>query len=275
MTLLEVLVSLGILVAGLASVAALMPAAGARLADATAIDRAGTLAANAHADLRNRGILVSSTSSTLLFPINTIISSGSGRISVIGDVFPDDPFASGTFPFSSVRFHKYPTASLAATFSTTLGDDVQLSATTTIVSNSNSVSYGATVVPTATGTVGAGTPVRVGVVVFKRPNVDRMQLPLIRIGSSIFQIPSTVAQPDSIRKRFVPACSWVFAVSSTSPLQSRWLHVASSWTVSGTSFVSFSDSDAQVIAATPVSGTLTVQAFTNVLRVDERPAILK
>ena len=272
MTLLEVLISLGILVAGLASVAALMPAAGARLADATAIDRAGTLAANAHADLRNRGML---TSSTALFPASTVITTGSGRICVIGDAFPNDPFASGTFPFPAVRFNKYPSTSLAASFSTILGDDVQLSSTTTIVSNSNGVSYAATIVPTATGTVSAGTPVRVGVVVFKRPSVSWMQIPLIRIGSGIFQVSPTVTQPESIRKRFLPACSWAFAVSGTAPAQARWLHVGSSWTVGGASFVSFSDAEADVVASTAASGTLTVQAFTNVLRVDERPAILK
>ncbi|MBM4058212.1 MAG: hypothetical protein FJ275_08255, partial [Planctomycetes bacterium] len=49
MTLLEVLVACGILVMGLASVAAMLPAAGARLAEATAIDRAGTLSANCFA----------------------------------------------------------------------------------------------------------------------------------------------------------------------------------------------------------------------------------
>lgn len=55
-SLLEVLVAMGILVTGLASVAALLPAAGSRLAEATAIDRAGTLSANAQADLVNRRV---------------------------------------------------------------------------------------------------------------------------------------------------------------------------------------------------------------------------
>jgi Tfp pilus assembly protein PilV len=56
-TLLEVLVACGILVVGLASVASILPAAGTRLAQATLEDRAGTAAANAYADIVNRGLV--------------------------------------------------------------------------------------------------------------------------------------------------------------------------------------------------------------------------
>jgi hypothetical protein len=269
MTLLEVLVALGILVAGLASVAALMPAAGARLADATAIDRAGTLAANAHADLRNRGLLTAS-----LFPANRVITASTSHICVIGDAFPDTPFLSGT-SFISGTFSKYAIPGTLPTFTMTLQDDLQLSGTT-LLTNTTSVSYAATVLPTATGTLSAGSPVRVGVVVFKRPNVEWMPLILPRLGTGIYRVSvtgsSTVTpQDESARKRFLPACSWVFATSTTAPAQSRWLQVGSSWTVSGTPCVSFSDTESSVLS----SETITVQAFTNVLRVDERPAILK
>lgn len=267
MTLLEVLVALGILVAGLASVAALMPAAGARLADATAIDRAGTLAANAHADLRNRGLLTAS-----LFPANRVITASTSHICVIGDAFPDTPFLSGT-SFISGTFSKYSIPGTLPTFTMTLQDDLQLSGTT-LLTNTTSVSYAATVLPTATGTLSAGSPVRVGVVVFKRPNVEWKEIRLQRIGTGLFQLitSATATQNELDRKRFLPACSWVFATSTTAPAQSRWLQVGSSWTLSGSSScVSFSDTESTVLS----SGTITVQAFTNVLRVDERPAILK
>lgn len=270
MSLLEVLVAMGILVAGLASVAALMPAAGARLADATAIDRAATLGANAHADLRNRGLLTAT-----LFPANTVITASTGRICVLGDAFPNTPFGSGTHSFISGTFSKYAIPGTLPTFTMTLQDDLQLSGTT-LLTNTTSVSYAATVLPTATGTLSAGSPVRVGVVVFKRPNVEWMPLILPRLGTGIYRVSvtgsSTVTpQDESARKRFLPACSWVFATSTTAPAQSRWLQVGSSWTVSGTPCVSFSDTESSVLS----SGTITVQAFTNVLRVDEQPAILK
>jgi type II secretory pathway pseudopilin PulG len=65
-SLLEVLVSCGILIVGLTSLAAVLPAAASRLAQATLEDRAGTLAENAYAEaisrgLASRSILVSDT----------------------------------------------------------------------------------------------------------------------------------------------------------------------------------------------------------------------
>lgn len=280
MSLLEVLVALGILVAGLASVAALLPAASARLADATAIDRAGTLAANAHADLRNRGILTAAT----IFPTSPVITASSSQIRVLGNAFPDAPFATGT-SFVSGTFFKSSPASLPAA-AMTLQDDLQLSGSVNLsgtanplVTNPVSVTYAVTVVPTATGTVSVGSPVRVGVVVFKRPNVDWIPVQLTKRGAGVFQVitssTATAAQNELTRKRFFPSCSWSFATSGTAPAQSRWLRVGSSWTLSGTSFVSFSDADADVIASVPTNSSLTVQAFSNVLRVDERPAILR
>jgi len=280
MSLLEVLVALGILVAGLARVAALLPAASARLADATAIDRAGTLAANAHADLRNRGILTATT----IFPTSPVITSSSSQIRVLGDAFPDVPFATGT-SFVSGTFIKSSPANLPAAVMT-LQDDLQLSGSLNLsgtgnplVTNPVGVTYAVTVVPTATGTVSVGSPVRVGVVVFKRPNVDWMPIQLTKRGAGVFQVitsaTATAVQNELTRKRFFPSCSWSFATSGTAPAQSRWLRVGSSWTLSGTSYVSFSDADADVVASIPTNSSLTVQAFSGVLRVDERPAILR
>lgn len=56
-TLLEVLISMGILTIGLASVAALIPAGRSQAIKATIYDRGSTLAANAAADLISRGFL--------------------------------------------------------------------------------------------------------------------------------------------------------------------------------------------------------------------------
>jgi hypothetical protein len=94
MSLLEVLVALGVLAGGLASVAALLPAAGARLADATAIDQAGALAANTQADLRIRNVLTASmfsgSSPQAVVSGSTIFAfaSGSGTIRVETRLYP-------------------------------------------------------------------------------------------------------------------------------------------------------------------------------------------
>lgn len=283
MTLLEVLVALGILVAGLASIAALMPAAGARLAEATAIDRAGTLAANAHADLKNRGMLTSST----CFPSDTEITGSTGRICVFGAAFPtgSEEIGSGTYPIrsgtlTSGTFYR-PTVS--PTFSMTLQDNIQLSATNSLATDPIGISYSVTVVPTSTGTIAAGSPVRVGVVVFKRPDATPAELNLSHIGPGVFEINASPSadQNESTRKQFLPACSWVFAARGGASLQSRWFHIGSSWTtqrlsadrvVPDRSFIVLSDTNADSLV---VSGSLTVQAFPHILTVDERPAILK
>lgn len=291
MTLLEVLVALGILAAGLASVAALMSAATTRLADATAIDRAGTLAANAQADLRTRGLL-----SVTAFPANTVISASTGRVLVIGDVFPA-PFSSGTLKFTGTAASAIPTGTFSKSSivipatTLTLQDDVRLSGTTnTLFSNLDGISCGVTVVPTITGTVVAGTPVRVGVVVFKQQQTDWMLIPLKKISGGVFEV-TTVgagaagARNESVRKRFLPACSWVFVPKLDQMAASRWMRIGSSWTTQkpdatgivlpDRSFVSFTNADAEVVTAVATSGTLNVHAFTRVLRVDERPGMLE
>lgn len=73
-TLLEVLISMGILTIGLVSVAALVPAGRSQAVRAVIYDRSSTLAANAAADLINRGFLrteelIPATAGTFLRPL--------------------------------------------------------------------------------------------------------------------------------------------------------------------------------------------------------------
>jgi type II secretory pathway pseudopilin PulG len=63
-SLLEVLVACGILVIGLASIAAILPAAGSRLGEASAQDRAAAAAAVAMSDIQCRGLVSRSISGT-------------------------------------------------------------------------------------------------------------------------------------------------------------------------------------------------------------------
>lgn len=65
-TLLEVLIACGLLVMGLSTMASLLPASGARLAQASVADRAGILASNALADSLNRGLIFAD-----MFPTGT------------------------------------------------------------------------------------------------------------------------------------------------------------------------------------------------------------
>lgn len=261
MTLLEVLVALGILVAGLASVAALMPAAGARVAEANFIDRAGALAANVHEDIRSRFTLTATT----LFPAGTLAV-------VSGTMFQGAPFSAPPFrtdPSLVPSDHVF-------------NDDLQLEASgTSVAEKLGGLSHGLTIVPTisSTATVSAGIPARVAVVTFKRPSVDTTQLTLTLRSGGVFQVDGAALDAEANRKKFLGACSWVLVSATSPPQRPAWLRVASSWplVISGTvkeSFVSFADADAiqPFIAG---DGKVTVHCFTRLLRVDERVVILK
>ncbi len=271
MSLLEVLVALGVLAAGLASVAALLPAAGARLADATAIDQACALAANTHADLRIRNVLTAS-----MFSGSTpqAVVSGSTIIA----------FATGTA--ISVDTRLYPTISLTKV-------DVRLgvSGTTTEVTD-NGVCCGVMVVPVASTTtpITAGMPARVTVATFKQSTFQSQQIKLtaatgtasVLSGSNvaIFTTGSD-AVADAVRKQFLGSCAWVLASSTSGTSTSRpaWLQIGGSWTTTGStglpvgSYVSFSDPTA--VGPLLSGSTLSVYGFTHILRVDERPATLR
>ena len=272
MSLLEVLVALGVLAAGLASVAALLPAAGARLADATAIDQAGALAANTHADLRIRNVLTASmfTGST---PPQAVVSGST--------IFA---FASGTA--ISVDTRLYPTISLTKV-------DVRLgvSGTTTEVTD-NGVCCGVMVVPVASATtpITAGMPARVTVATFKQSTVESKQITLtaatgaasVLSGSNIAIFTTgSDAVADAVRKQFLGSCAWVLASSTSGTSTSRpaWLQIGGSWTTTGStglpvgSYVSFSDPTA--VGPLLSGSTLSVYGFTHILRVDERPATLR
>lgn len=257
-TLLEVLVALGILVVGLASVAALLPASGSVLAEAGLADRSGVLAANAQADLRNRRMLTADQ-----------FQAAGVRAVVLGDVFPASPFEASPFArhtrSGEVRF--------------ALGDELELASGNVPVARDGGVCYGATIAPSTSATpVLPGNPAVVSVAVFRKAGVETKTLSLTATGSGsgVFQV---AQEPD--RKRFLPGCSWVLARSGGDQQPPRWLQVGSSWatmapggTVPTGSFVAFVDADA---AATLLGGgaALTVHAFDGLLRVDERPAVLE
>lgn len=270
MSLLEVLVALGILAAGLASVATLLPAAGARLADATAIDRAGALAANTQADVRIRGVL------------NASMFSGSAtRAAVAGPMF--STIASSSSQFVEVNT-LYPTISITQ-------DDLQMGGSgTTIEVKDTGVCCGVTVIPmaSATASITPGTPARVSVATFKKSSVQSQPITLTAASGSagvlsgtnvaIFTTGSDAAA-DSTRKQYLGGCAWVLAFTASGTARPAWLQIGASWTTTNASgqptgsYVSFTDPAA--VAPLLTGNTLTVHGFTNILRVDERPATLR
>ncbi len=243
-TLLEVLIACGILVVGLASVAALLPAAASVFAEATAVDRGGSLAANAAADLQFR---------------ETVAAADFGpgiKTVVVGDMFPASPFNNPPFKKKTMAA---PTSLDEAAYGRAW--------------------YGATVSPFV-GNVPAepGMRARVAIIVFKSPDPTTKLVNLRSVSPGVFKLTAGSPQErEADRRRLLPGCSWVALVNDGTV---RWLRVGSSWTnqrkntSTGNleptdSFVSFVDSEA-------ITGdTVDVHAFSKVLQVEERIITLK
>lgn len=242
MTLLEVLVACGILVVGLASIAALLPAAGSLLAEASSVDRATALAANTAADLQFDKTLKPSDFSPFSPGVKAVM---------IGAMFPEDPF-------NKSPFKKLPSVPRDAT------DDEAYGA----------ASCGVTVAPLTPGAVAtSGMAVRMSVVVFTKQDTEAKKLTLSPVSPGIYKLTDgTVVERQADRKRYLPGCSWALAAGGGT---ARWLHVGSSWATflpggqqAADCFVAFTDADSATAAET--NGSLVVHAFSGVARVEER-----
>lgn len=240
-TLLEVLVSMGIIIGALAGIAALLPAAGSRLGEATDADRAGTLSANAMADLANRRVL-----STAIWTASTpAIVFGQGLPALAG-------VAAGIG---------------AASLGTLITDNDFILEDSSIGGGAPGVCYGC-MLSADSRPSGPGASVRLTTVVFRQPGPELRSFPLVRVGGSTFRV-GTGSQVASDRRRFLSGCSWVFATECTKP---QWVQIASSWTtfVSGTT-TGMPSGDSFVSLVNPPAGdTLVVYGFDGLLRLDER-----
>ncbi len=273
-TLLEVLVACGILVVGLASVASVMPAAGSRLAQATFEDRAAAAAANAYAELVNRGLMA-----------GDVFDTGKGQASIGKACYFGAPAISQTMaslPQNSPAFNLLAPASSTVVASRIdvargfdLKDDlsfIQLTGDTPrngFMGNGTGsrdyrqgMCWWATVMPTAaappagwdlatwTQATAPGAGAVVSVAVFKKPG-DGKVIPLTSMGGALFEHSTskfdkltnsnntdnklTGAIDEQDRKRFLPGCSYVLALPPAATLPPQWLKVTSSWTNPGRS----------------------------------------
>lgn len=249
MTLLEVLVACGILVIGLASVAALLPAAASVLVDASRIERAANLATNAVADLRFQGI---PAAAEFKEPVKTL---------VIGRMFPDTPF--GQNPFVKRVVPPTPLDEQAY----------------------GRAWYGATITPLSQGVeIKKGMPAKATIVVFGQEDAESRTIPLTQQWPGVYRLTAGTGQErEAARKRFLPSCAWAAVIVDNAVL---WLHVGNSWatyTKAGQTraeksveqcFVSFSDPAAAADAADE-NNVLTVYAFSGVLKLEEHIVTLE
>lgn len=292
MTLLEVLISCGVLVVGLASIASLLPAAGSRLGQAATEDRGGTLAANARADAFARGLVAFD----LFADPATSIAFGKGMIT-------------GTTLNAGLA-----AAQLAAPVAATLNqridplrgflleDEVLFTPPTTTETPLNDfldgrrvfkegICWGATLVP-QTFPAKAGSPAVLGIAVFRKDPTPRA-MALTQQSGGLYRIttppptpPATqptppTAENEADMKRFLKSCSSVL-VPGTDPAKGpRWFRITASWRPAldqvtnqrqnDGCYVAFADSE----FATFAGANPTVIGFDNLIRVDQYNVILQ
>ena len=287
-SLLEVLVACGILVIGLTSIAAILPAASSRLAEATAEDRAGTLAANAYAEAVARGLLSSdifkSSTNSNGDTVRTF-SSGTacvfGRVLTVNGTFTSIPagkvaLASGTTVSGTVLFTRIDQAR-----GFVLEDDLTYSIPTTGETPNNSflnsgtgpreykdgVCWGGMLTPTVlTGTVGPGSVATLSLAVFKKSG--SIQSLTLTPTSGYYSVLPADAQT---RKTYAKGCSYLLVLpTSAAP---TWQRINASWTVTGSTvltgstFLTFTGTQS-FPKDTPAIG------FEGLLRLDERTIVL-
>lgn len=285
-TLLEVLVACGILVVGLASLASVLPAASSRLAEATIEDRVGVAAANAYADIINRGL-----ASNAMFQMKT-------KPCVFGRGLDQIPSLSqgNTSPFQ-VADPTTLNARIDSTRGFLMEDDLAYTPSSTSDTPSNrffnnnagpreyreGICWGGLLVPVS-GTASAGAEATLSVAVFRKAGAAQL-LQLTQQSGSVFVYStsgngnnsSTGAADELTRKQFLPGCSYVLALPAVASVGPKWLRIMSSWTDAKGSFVSL---DIETLGANYkqnyINGEqLSVVAFENLVRADQYTVTLE
>jgi hypothetical protein len=288
-TLLEVLISCGLLLVGLSAIAALLPAAGFRLQQATMEDRAAVLLSNACAEVSNRGLVAADS-----FASGTV--AGTVRMLVMGQILGRLPMY-GPLP-SGRSADEYCTAPPAATLArcgsprTFLLEDALTyerprysdSPVNAFVHDAAGVGprafqagmcWGATVTPRAFPVTAGGKAV-LSIAVFKRGNSAQgtaddkaLALPLKRVGS-VYEV--DLVASDTL----LAGCSWLLALPASPDEAPRWFRIMSSWdwqTPTGRTrrLVLRNQHEFEELTRTSESGaTATVFAFEGLVRVEER-----
>ena len=274
-SLLEVLVACGILVIGLTSIAAILPAASSRLAEATAEDRAGTLAANAYAEAVARGLLSSdlfpaSSSGTTCVVFGRVLTVNGTSTSIPGGkvALASGTTVSGTVLLTQAQYILTPLSTrIDQTRGFVLEDDLTYSIPTTGETPNNSflnggagpreykdgVCWGGMLTPTVlTGTVGPGSVATLSLAVFKKSG--SIQSLTLTPTSGYYSVLPADAQT---RKTYAKGCSYLLVLPTS----------AAPTVLTGSTFLTFTGTQS-FPKDTPAIG------FEGLLRLDERTIVL-
>lgn len=234
-TLLEVLIACGLLVIGLTTMAALLPAAGFRLAQAHVEDRASVLSSNALADIMNRRLLAADS-----------FASASGPTLTMGPVLGRLPLY-GMLPSgrdASAHFAALPQAGRARSGSSRtflLEDDLIYTPPSVSAAPSNAFAsttaglgartfdegmcWGATLTPDRSPPK-AGDTATLTISVFKRGEASTVPIPIVLKRTNSFYEADLLPAGTLLR-----ACGWVLAIPSAQDRAAEWFQIMSSWTL--------------------------------------------
>jgi hypothetical protein len=295
-SLLEVLVACGILVVGLASLASLLPAAGARLAQAALEDRVGIAASNAYADVVNRGLIASE-----------LFTSGS-KCCVFGDVLRQVPgLSTVTGSTMAIANGTLLDQRIDAQRGFSLEDELVYTSGTTGAGVASSfmngglgpreyrdnVCWGAMLAPATNVTNPsdlAGTNAILSIAIFRKENPPQLISGTIApfpglttlsgsTSNMLMQIGNaTAAEP--IRKEYFPGCSFILALpraGAAPTVRPAWVRITSSWMSPSGSFVALDYGSTNASDYVNVSGanrSLSAIVFDGLMRVDRYPVRL-
>ena len=272
LSLLEVLVACGILVIGLSSIAAMLPAAGSRLAQATQADRAGVMTANAYAEVMNRGLLsaglFTATSKACVFGKELqevpAISAAAGAVTAVADAATLNARVDAATGFVLQDDLVYSPPTTADTPVNDFG-----SAASTVRRYNDGICWGAMISSTTTAVMGA--PATLSIAVFKKEGGPPQAISLTG-ASGMFKM---TTPNESDLKRYLPGCSYVLALPSGGNQQPRWFRIASSWKQPNGSDCWVTLEDHGGFTSFAVSGSsATVVGFEQLMRVDQYPVTL-
>ena len=291
-TILEVLISAGIMVIGLACVASLLPAAAQRMSQAVSEDRAGTLAANAYADItarRSLGLLspsqlasdygVANWNRGEIFAFGMVKTSGvdpkilHDEIAKYCDNYDSTVHAVDWSDVNANRPKIFPTSKTWVIEDALTFDDSGGAPVNTFDSDDsrslrpNPMCWLATVVPDGAGAARAGDAATVSLAIFKKQpdeqgmrsgNLDTQGVLQIKDSSN-----TLVNVDDDTRRQFVKGCGSVLALPSTPGSTPEWIRINASWTdANGTHLICDSVYTGDVVL------------FTNLLRVEKHRVVL-
>ena len=268
LSLLEVLVACGILVIGLTSIAAILPAAGSRLGQATQADRGGVLAANAYAEVMSRGLADDDVFSV---PNKAcVFGKEVGELPTVAAAAAATAVASGAL---AQRIDPANGFSLEddLVYTTGTASDLPVNAFEPPASSSRrfnpGLCWGAMIACSGNATMGA--PATLSIAVFKKEGGPPKAIPLTG-ASGMFRL-TTPSESDL--KTYLTGCGYVLALPSAGGAP-RWFRVNSAWKQENSTacWVSFADNS----GLAGFAGTNpTVIGFEQLLRVDQYPVTLE